>query len=452
MKFLLSLWLGKFVNFLINIIDKERGSNLSGEKALKLDPQMVSHFKGIDYSKVLFITGTNGKSTTNNLVNHILKTNGKTVVSNLEGANMLPGIATALLRASSLFGKVQADFFVFETDERFLPKIYAQLPAENILITNLQKDQTQRNGDPDFIYRKLAPIMKKDIRLFVNNEEPRSRSFGINRKNVVTYGVQKHEEAFTKRSDFPTMACPICRHKIDFKYYNNDGVGAFACTFCENKSNDKTDYVVTDADFDMRTFKMGELNFSMPYNVPYMLYNYAAAVAVAKEFAGIELEKTVEAFSTFKNIGGRYEVLNYKDKTIKYMRFKQENPETLQTCINIMAADKTPKMVCIGIGTICDYVPYFTEIFYTYDCDFSTLEPSNVERYFSFSEAACYDMTQRLLYAGVPAEKITTSETEDIEQIFAEIEKAQTDNIYLITKLHTFEDMKKKQKLEERDA
>lgn len=452
MKFLLSLWVGKFINFLINIIDKKRGSNFSGEKALKIDPQMVAHFKGIDYSRVLFITGTNGKSTTNNLVNHILKTNGKTVVSNLEGANMLPGIATALLKASSMSGKLKADYFIFETDERFLPRIYAQLPAENILITNLQKDQTQRNGDPDFIYRKLAPIMKGNIRLFVNNEEPRSRSFGLKHADVVTYGVSRHSDSFSKRDDFPTMACPVCHHKINFEYYNNDGVGPFACSFCENHSEEHADYVVTSADFENRTFELCGLSFTMPYNVPYMLYNYAAAVGVAKELAGIEPAEAVKAFADFKNIGGRYEILNYKDKTIKYMRFKQENPETLQTCINIMAADKEPKMICFGIGTICDYVPYFTEIFYTYDCDFSVLEESNVERYFSFSEAVCYDITQRLLYAGVPDEKISTIETESIDEIFSEIDKVQTKNIYLITKLHTFEEMKKKQKLEEKEV
>ena len=68
MKFLLALWFGKAINFLINIIDKTRGSNFSGEKALLIDKQMVAHFKGIDPEKVLFITGTNGKSTTNNLI------------------------------------------------------------------------------------------------------------------------------------------------------------------------------------------------------------------------------------------------------------------------------------------------------------------------------------------------------------------------------------------------
>lgn len=78
----------------------------------------------------------------------------------------MAGLATALIKNSSLAGKVKADYFIFEVDERFLPSIYRLLPAKNILVTNLQKDQVHRNGDPDFIYRKLLPVMKEDVRLF----------------------------------------------------------------------------------------------------------------------------------------------------------------------------------------------------------------------------------------------------------------------------------------------
>jgi UDP-N-acetylmuramyl tripeptide synthase len=174
----MALWFAKLINFLISIVDKSRGTNLAGEKAMKIDPQMVSHFKGIDPKKVLFITGTNGKSTTNNLINHIFRANGKKVVSNLEGANLIFGVCTALIKASSLGGRVKADFFIFETDERYVPVIRKQLPAANLLITNLQKDQVQRNGDPDYIYRKLKEAVSGgDIRLFLNNDEPRAKSF-----------------------------------------------------------------------------------------------------------------------------------------------------------------------------------------------------------------------------------------------------------------------------------
>ena len=170
MKFYLALWFAKLINVIINIVDKSRGSNFSGEKAMRIDPQMVAHFKGIDYSKVLFITGTNGKSTTNNLVTHIFRSNGKRVVANLEGANLIYGVATALSKASSLTGRIKADYIIFETDERYLPLIHKQLPAENIMITNLQKDQVQRNGDPDFIYRKVFDGLPSGVRFFLNND------------------------------------------------------------------------------------------------------------------------------------------------------------------------------------------------------------------------------------------------------------------------------------------
>ena len=177
MRFYLALWFSKFLNFIINIIDDSKGSNFSGDKALKIDPLFINHFKSIDKSKVVFITGTNGKSTTNNLTNHIIKKSGYSVVSNLEGANLISGIATALLKASTLAGSVISDYYIFEIDERFLPLIHEQLPAENLLITNLQKDQIQRNGDPDFIYSKIKKfLMKNKIRLFVNNDEPRSKA------------------------------------------------------------------------------------------------------------------------------------------------------------------------------------------------------------------------------------------------------------------------------------
>ena len=53
MRFYIALWAGKFINFLINVIDKSRGSNFSGEKAIKIDPKMIAGFKGLDPQKTL---------------------------------------------------------------------------------------------------------------------------------------------------------------------------------------------------------------------------------------------------------------------------------------------------------------------------------------------------------------------------------------------------------------
>ena len=86
---------------------------------------------------------------------------------------------------------------------------------------------------------------------------------------------------------------------------------------------------------------------------------------------------------------------------------------------------------------------HYVNTFYAYDCDFGKLIKSDVERYFCFSERVCYDTANRLIYEGVDPSKIEVADTEDVETIFRQIENAQTDNIYLITWLHTYEHMEK---------
>ncbi len=442
MKFIIALWFGKLINLIIGKVDKNRGTNLSGVKAMKIDPMMVSHFKGIDCEKALIVTGTNGKSTTTNLINHIFKSNDKKILSNLEGANLLTGVASLFIKNSTLMGKIKADYVILEVDERFVPRVLEQLPVKNILITNLQKDQVQRNGDPDIIYRILKTAVKGDITVFVNNEEPRSKSFERYVKRTVTYGVEKHNESFVKDDSFPTMACPVCRNSIKFDYYNNDGMGKFQCSHCDFASNEEVDYLVKNADFTNKSFTLDEVVFNMPYDSPYMCYNYAAALVVSKEIAGIETKDAAKAFGEFKNLSGRFEILKYKNKTIKYMRIKQENPETLQACIKIMSSDPNNKMVCLGLCPVIDMIPHYLNTFYIYDCDFSELVKQDVEKYLCFSDEVCYDTAKRLMLEGVPADKIADLNTEDVKTLFQEFDKVETENIYLITWLKTFNHMK----------
>lgn len=443
MKFYFVLWFAKILGIAISLVSKDRGTNLPGEKALAMDPDFVRNFKNIDYSKVIFITGTNGKSSTTNLVAHILKESGKKIISNIEGANLLSGIATILAKESTLSGKLKADYFIFETDERYLPIVYAQLPAENMLITNLQKDQVQRNGDPDFILRKLKEVINARMTLVLNNEEPRSRAFEELSKQVVYYGVKHHEESFIKGTDYPTLACPKCHHDMQFEYYNVDSIGPFHCDFCGYASEQAPEFEVTDINFKEKTFKLKNVEYPMPYDLPYMFYNYAGALAICEGLCGVSEEAAIKALKNFKNIGGRFEVLKYKDKTIKYMRIKQENPDTLQSALNIMASDQEEKMVALGLYVVSDFVPHYVNTFYAFDCDFKPLVDSKVERYLCFSEHVAYDTANRLIYEGVDKEDITIMDSDDIKEIFAEIDQTKTNNIYLITWISTFEKMKK---------
>ena len=143
------LWLLKIVNKMVPIFRKNGGTMITGKVALMLDKNFISKFKDIDYDKAIMITGTNGKTSTTNMLAHSLRNAGKTVATNLEGSNMLSGIATLLIKNSTLTGKFNKEFMVLEIDERSMPEIHKYLPANNLCITNLLKDQVQRNGDPD---------------------------------------------------------------------------------------------------------------------------------------------------------------------------------------------------------------------------------------------------------------------------------------------------------------
>ena len=112
--FVFALTVGKIICILINIINKKKGSNIAGKIACHIQKNFISNFSGIDYNKVIFITGTNGKSTTNNMVVHTLKNSGKKIISNIEGANLDTGIATALIKEASIIGKIKSDYIVFE--------------------------------------------------------------------------------------------------------------------------------------------------------------------------------------------------------------------------------------------------------------------------------------------------------------------------------------------------
>ncbi len=439
MKFRFALLAAKFTAWAINIVAKGRGTNLPGKIALKFDPDFISHIKGLDPDKTIFVTGTNGKSTTTNLMAHVFKKAGFRVAVNLEGANLIGGVVVSLLKNCSLSGQLNADVVLMETDERFLPIIHKQLPAKHLCITNVQKDQVQRNGEPEIIRRKILSVINEDMTVYVNGDEPNALSLGEKAGRCVKYGVDRNKSSFDKKNDFfsVTAPCPICHEAIVYDHYNIDNIGSFHCPSCGFGAA-ANDYLATEIDFDAKTFHVGDKVYDFKYSTPYFLYCYIAALTVASEF-GASSDVISEAFADFALQGGRMETVKVGTKEIKYLRMKQENPETVQSALNVIADDPTPKIFLLGLDELVDFDPHYTNTFYTFDCDFRRLIASGIERCICFSGTVAYDAGLRMLYDGFAEEKLTVLPTNDDKTIIDELEKYDCDNVYLITWLHKYE-------------
>lgn len=433
MRFLLTLWISKFIAFVVNIVDKQRGSNYSGKIALKLMPDFVAHFKKIDYSKVYFISGTNGKSTTTNLIYHTLISSGMRVACNTEGANMMGGVATTLIKNSCILGNFNKEYLVLEIDERSFPGIRKVLPGKNLGLTNLQKDQVQRNGDPDFILRKFQKAIGTDMTLFLNNEEPRSHSLEDYAGNTEYFSIAPNCRTYMSDDFYDvTLPCPKCGHAIVYERYNLANIGSFHCSKCAYASKKDVHVLISDVDFDNNMFSCGGKQWTVPYNNPFYIYNFAMCIAVCRKI-GLADDEIQTGFASFKNPASHEDIIYARGKEFHYLRGKQENPEALQSQLDIIAADTRKKAVFVGMYQVADFYPYYGGSFYFFDCDFKRVVQSNVEQYVAFSETVANDIASRMILAGADEKNVTVFDTNEISKIFSSLPQIETEVIYILT-------------------
>ena len=105
MRMFLAIVACKLLRFAGKLVGK--GSSLPGKYALKLCPDILRRVTLPP--RVIAVTGSNGKTSTVEMIAAILRADGKRVVYNEEGSNQIEGVTTLVLTHATLGGKVQAD-------------------------------------------------------------------------------------------------------------------------------------------------------------------------------------------------------------------------------------------------------------------------------------------------------------------------------------------------------
>lgn len=85
LRFHLAIAAAKVTSFALKLAGRT-GEHLPGVVAHAIDPKILDHIP--KPARVVFISGTNGKTTTTNLLSDVLADNGVAHISNRSGANL----------------------------------------------------------------------------------------------------------------------------------------------------------------------------------------------------------------------------------------------------------------------------------------------------------------------------------------------------------------------------
>jgi UDP-N-acetylmuramyl tripeptide synthase len=172
------------------------GTSLPGVVAMKVCPDAVSLMMPA-YERVLAVTGTNGKTTTANLLAHFLCAAGRPVAHNAMGANMLPGVATALFRDRQFSGRSRSRIALLEVDEGSVGKVFAAVRPEMVIVTNYFRDQLDRYWELERTTALLREALAElpQTTLVLNADDPLVVAVAQGQAQVRYFGVLKESRS-----------------------------------------------------------------------------------------------------------------------------------------------------------------------------------------------------------------------------------------------------------------
>ncbi len=410
MKRFLGTLTGKSI-FLAEKVMRYNASSFPGKLVLKLFPD---YLKKVEYPPlVIMVTGSCGKGSTTKIIAEALRACGKTVAHNLEGSNLLNGVASTVVKNVGFSGKMKQDVLVLETDERYLKFITKYIEPDYLVINNLTRDQPPRQGDFDIVFKEILKAIPKKTHLIVNGDDPITRKYSLYTDNKITFfGIDRNFMSYDRDIDDVRdyNYCPRCSAKLEYKYRHYGSVGEFSCPKCGFARKD-IDFAVTAVDE-----KTGELTINNSQKIKanelilFNIYNIIAAYSVLS-LCGENSKKTVKAISK-AHIGGKiYTEIVKNGRKYTALNCKAENNATYNLSVIYTALDKGPKTIVLGLREISRRYEFF-DLSWLYDIDFELLNDGSIENVVCAGPYR-YDFAVRMLIAGVPEEKLIILDTLD---------------------------------------
>ena len=360
----------RFTLFIVKIIQKlmrmlhRNATNLPGRIAIKMCPDFLKQIAKPE--KIVAVTGTDGKTTTTNLIIDALENSGEVVLNNKLGSNIAWGIASTFISGTSFNNKTNYKIAVLEVDERSAKKVYPYVKPTYLICTNLFRDSIYRNANPEFIFDIINKEIPKETKLILNGDDPLSSQLGKDNEKIY-FAIDKQEGEGKEPENIVNdlRICPKCQTKLKYNYSRYNHIGNVYCPNCDFKSPE-SQYVIKKINYQENNF----------------LLNAKGKEAI---------------------VNSRYKVENVNGINIIQHISKGLNAIACSCVFDYLRKTEKPKEVILIFDDIHDAKDSSENITWIYDTDFEFLNNENIKR---------------IIVGGKRAEDVSLNKKNDIYILF----------------------------------
>lgn len=418
----IALIIGKLMGFIGNLLGK--GTSAPGVFSRKIDPKI---FEKIKYpEKIIVVTGTNGKTSTANMIARVLGDSDIKVINNTKGANLLGGLLTTLIQNTGFNFKVKGDVLVLEVDEATYPSFTKFVTPTHLVVNNFFRDQLDRYGEIEVLVELVNSGISSSTTLILNGDDPLVSYLGFKNKDnrKIYFGIEETKYSMNETNQVREgKFCPNCGKKLEYEFFHYSQLGKYTCN-C-GFTHPVLDVAAYDVDLSDKVFKVDEEEYTLQYDNLYFIYNALAAIIVGDEFS-IKRTSIKESFFKFKVDDGRME--NFiLGKHSTYLNLVK-NPTGLNQGLEhiLRQKDKSFNIVLALNNLAADG----TDTSWIWDVDFEGLVNSNIETFYCCGLRA-YDLAVRLKYAFLDERKIVV--IPDLEACLEEARKDGENKTYVLS-------------------
>lgn len=402
--------LDNLIKFLLRLLTKllrlsnfGSGTALPGKLIENLYPNFLKKLAS-EYNEVVFVTGTNGKTSVASMISNLYREAGYYVTANKEGSNMIRGIISTLVNSPN--PNFHKNVLVLEVEEATMPKLAKYITPNYIIITNVFRDQLDAYGEITRVisFIRNAIEISPDSVVLYNSNDPLVLEI-ISKIQNIKYSYSLTPE-FNEKFKYEKEIVQTANHEVkkNLVEFLNSIDHVFSQTVVVNVNNEAIQY---------------ELNLTGIYNI----LNSLAAFTLG-QVKGFEIEKIISALEKTDPSFGRGEKIiipqipgrNFKQ--IEVRLFLAKNPAGYEQILEILKNEPksftapTSKYIFILNDNVADG----RDVSWIWDIDFfkSNLKlPSCI-----CSGNRAEDMALRLKYAEVSKTYVVTP---DIGELIEDI-------------------------------